>query len=469
MITPPWEPSPEDAAYLEAPLPIDIPPPRSPAPDWSEDQLSVLGALKTWLGTPHEPKKFAIIRETGPDRFDEDTGLVRTRSVQFRRLSPKTPTISLGGFGGTGKSTLIAHFSGEMLAQGITVAFATYTGKASLVLTQALAKAQVEPEYVGTIHRLIYQPDMAEDGSIRGWRKQDVIPYDLLIVDEASMVPSEILDDLLQYEVPMLVVGDHGQLPPVGQDAGVMAKPDLRLEVIHRQAAGNPIIAVSAAIRQGVPLRKIFEAVDDENARGDMRVRALRGRAALGDALKFTADPSKSMLITYTNATRLAMNAAARRARGFAPDTPPRKGESVICLRNNYTFEGGLLANGARGILEADAVPDGRGHYYAASVAFEDGRTLEVKMLAAQFGRLTFARYDEITKAGGPKIYTWDDAGLLCDYGYCLTCHKAQGSQAERVAVLFEGALGNMTPEESRRWCYTAATRSASELLLVTL
>jgi exodeoxyribonuclease-5 len=344
-----------------------------------------------------------------------------------------------------------------------------------------MKRAGVNPAYIGTIHRLVYQPDVGADGAIRGWKRADALPYDLLVIDEASMVPTKILEDLLTYRVPILAVGDHGQLPPVGEDAGVMASPDLRLERIHRQALGNPIIALSAAIRQGAALSVIFKAIEEVNAKGDKRVSLIRaGRSGLVDALRFTTDPSTSMMICYTNATRIGMNAAARKARGLAPDGPPVKGESVICLRNNYGY-GELLANGARGILEANAEKtinfrkdfggtiSEANDFYRAPVAFEDGRTLDVDMLACQFGRLTFSKYEEIAKAGGPKVYSWDQVGVLADFGYCLTCHKAQGSQADRVAVILEGALGAMDADERKRWLYTAVTRAANELMLVQL
>jgi superfamily I DNA/RNA helicase len=55
--------------------------------------------------------------------------------------------------------------------------------------------------------------------------------------------------------------------------------------------------------------------------------------------------------------------------------------------------------------------------------------------------------------------------GDLFDFGYALTVHKAQGSQAKRV-VLFEERFRQMTDEEWRRWLYTAVTRAEEELYI---
>jgi exodeoxyribonuclease-5 len=56
----------------------------------------------------------------------------------------------------------------------------------------------------------------------------------------------------------------------------------------------------------------------------------------------------------------------------------------------------------------------------------------------------------------------------LWDFGYALTVHKAQGSQAERVLV-FEERFGRSTDEDWRRWLYTAVTRAERELTVVGL
>jgi hypothetical protein len=55
---------------------------------------------------------------------------------------------------------------------------------------------------------------------------------------------------------------------------------------------------------------------------------------------------------------------------------------------------------------------------------------------------------------------------LLMAYGWALTCHKSQGSQARRVVVDHDRIIGK-TEEEQRRWLYTAATRARDALRLV--
>ena len=50
------------------------------------------------------------------------------------------------------------------------------------------------------------------------------------------------------------------------------------------------------------------------------------------------------------------------------------------------------------------------------------------------------------------------------DYGYALTCHKAQGSQWDSVMLVDESSVFK---QNSHRWLYTAITRAAEHLTIV--
>ncbi len=83
-------------------------------------------------------------------------------------------------------------------------------------------------------------------------------------------------------------------------------------------------------------------------------------------------------------------------------------------------------------------------------IDFEDDageRYLKVPILQRQLGQ--------------ERKEDWVPRGLgQFDFGYCMTVHKAQGSEWERVAVL-EQLAPVWTPE---RWRYTAATRASRVL-----
>ena len=61
------------------------------------------------------------------------------------------------------------------------------------------------------------------------------------------------------------------------------------------------------------------------------------------------------------------------------------------------------------------------------------------------------------------KKFPKDFRPLTFDYGYCITCHKAQGSEYDKVLVFEEFLKGG----DHDRWLYTAATRAKEKLVIV--
>jgi len=136
---------------------------------------------------------------------------------------------------------------------------ASYTGKASRVLESKVreAFAAFPEDYVGTLHGLIYHRPVEEKGRIVEWKRRAFLDYDMIIVDEASMVDEKLWNDLLAFGKRVVAVGDHGQLPPVQGQFSLMRSPDLTLTRIHRQAARNPILRFSEAVRNTGRLKNV--------------------------------------------------------------------------------------------------------------------------------------------------------------------------------------------------------------------
>src|SRR5262249_34437968 len=104
-----------------------------------------------------------------------------------------------------------------------------------------------------TIHSLIYKPGDEDDKGNVKWIKADGLDCHGVIVDEASMVSEEIHNDLRSFGLPLIFVGDHGQLPPVqrsdGRASNLMDRPALTLQKVHRNA--GEIAHFAEFIRQG--------------------------------------------------------------------------------------------------------------------------------------------------------------------------------------------------------------------------
>jgi len=362
----------------------------------------------------------------------------------------KKQYITMGGYAGTGKTTLISIFRHVLynLDPNIKVGFVSYTGKATRILQNKLIESQAifPKDSITTIHSLIYSPMENGEREIVGWDIKDEIDKDFLIIDEASMISRDIWVDLLAYKKPILAVGDHGQLPPISGRFNLMKKPDICLTKIHRQSKGNPIIKVSAQARKNgyVVVGKYGE-----------KVRKLD--KTTWEAQEFITqlleeyDENTIILCGYNN-TRVKINNQIRGFLGYYSEYP-EEGDRVICLRNNHSKG---IFNGMLGQIKS--IEPHNEKWFFARVAMEDGFDFEGLLLREQFNNSHPLNF---TKRRGETL-----EGDLFDFGYAMTVHKAQGSQAKRV-VLFEERFKQMDDEGWKRWLYTGITRAEEELYII--
>ena len=364
------------------------------------------------------------------------------------------PYMTLGGYAGTGKTTLIAYLRqalGDFDADA-TVGFCAYTGKATRVLQEKLRerRAMRRGDSVSTIHSLIYTTEESSGDGVN-WVRKDALERSLIVVDEASMVDEAIWADLLSFKIPILAVGDHGQLPPVGSEFNLMASPQLRLERIFRQEAGSPIIEVATLAREtgvlpvreyGPGVRKLDRALPETGS-------------VIEDMLSGWHDDL--LILCGYNATRIKLNQAIRELRDMI--TPePQSGDQVVCLRNNRTKR---IFNGMLGriVRVAKATGEEGAAWYEAEIELEgEDYNFNGYILSEQFGAATTHKDVPLAPDG--------QRGDLWDFGYALTVHKAQGSQAQRVLV-FEERFAKSSEADWRRWLYTAVTRAETELIVI--
>jgi ATP-dependent exoDNAse (exonuclease V) alpha subunit len=349
-----------------------------------------------------------------------------------------TPQVfRLFGYAGTGKTTLAKHLAEQ--ADG-EVKFAAFTGKAASVMRGKGCHG------ASTIHGLIYRARESgeEIPSFDLWDEAPASKAELIIVDECSMVDAELGRDLLSFGVPVLVLGDPAQLPPIQSgNSGVgfftEAEPDVMLTEVHRQAIDDPIVRLSMDIRAGEYLEPGRYGETEVVRKGDL-------------------DPERVLeadqVLVGRNATRRSYNARMRKRRGFT-DTMPEAGDKLVCLRNNRKkalFNGGLWSvkeRGARkggaktGIMTMRLLPDDETATRGVKVS------VRPECFSGGIEQIDWARrkpYDEF------------------DYGYVLTVHKAQGSQWDDV-VLFDESFA--FPDSRERWLYTGVTRAAKRLTVV--
>jgi len=354
---------------------------------------------------------------------------LRAASAWLKAARGRPSIFRLFGYAGTGKTTLAKH-----LAESIDgkVLFAAFTGKAACVMRSKGCQGAT------TIHSLIYKARDSgqEPPTFELWDEAPASKAKLIIIDECSMVDAELARDLMSFGVPLLVLGDPAQLPPI-QGGGFFTgtEPDAMLTEVHRQAQDDPIVRLSMMIRAGNTLRE-----------GRYGESAVVRREAVDPARVIAAD----QILVGRNATRRAYNARLRQRRGFA-DPLPITGDKLVCLRNNRRkglFNGGLWVvsecpKRRRQILRMRLRPDEE----------IGGRMTKVSVRPECFT-------GTIEQLDWPARKAYDEF----DFGYVLTVHKAQGSQWDDV-VLFDESRA--FPESRDRWLYTGVSRAAKRLTLV--
>lgn len=371
----------------------------------------------------------------------------------------------VGGYAGTGKTFLITSLRKALhnVDKSLSIAFCSFTGKASSVLRARLEAIDClfKEDYVGTIHSLIYRPRMGIDDRtgkkiIIGWARKEYLTYDLIIVDEASMVSLPIWRDLREYGCPIIAVGDHGQLPPIGEEPSVISKPDFILKNIHRQALSSPIIRLSADVRR---TGKIPIGVFDENV---FKIRWSEPKCQ--DLFKSIDHDENVIVLCATNRLRVSLNKEIRDRQKFI-QSEPYPGERIICLKNNHNTK---VMNGQLGTL-LWLVPHSK-HIYNVTIQMDNMSDLYHTLIHdCCFGEERYdGAYETITYRRIAHILrqTKFDSMDLFDFGYAISVHRSQGSEWDKV-VLFEEHVSMWDFDFYKRWLYTAITRAREKLFVI--
>lgn len=393
----------------------------------------------------------------------------------------------LFGPAGTGKTTMAREIPAALALDPSRVAYGAYTGKAAHVLRGK----GCEP--VSTIHSAIYYPtqdaearealqaareeehrlETLRNGATEGteehiqaqvwldeiqaqigaleaqtrrlsWEWNQFGPWstlDLIILDEVSMVSPKLAADIEAYNVPILVLGDPAQLPPVeGGGYYTDATPDHLLTEIHRQALESQPLRIATAVRTSTGNHLGLAAEDYTPAN-------------LATAMQ--AD----QILCWSNRVRWNLINAIR-GRQARMAGVPGPGDRVMCLTNNREI---AVFNGAQFTVLDNVADSVLGP--TLRLRDEDGHERDIPCYAGGFqGREAqeMAKKSSGAHRGGRMLATFSQA---------ITVHKAQGSEWPDVYVVDETpnmismATKRVGPAEAyadaRRWMYTAASRAS--------
>ncbi|WP_250501881.1 exodeoxyribonuclease V subunit alpha [Caballeronia sp. AZ7_KS35] len=455
-----------------------------------------------------------IARYFGP-RADDDIDWQRVAA--FVALAGRLTIVSGGP--GTGKTTTVVGVLACLLDADpdLRIALAAPTGKAAQRMQEALIEradklppelAERLPRTSFTLQRLL---GVQSDGRFRHHR-DNPLPYDVIVVDEASMIDVALAAHLLEAVAPasrLVMLGDKDQLSAV--EAGAVfaelsAEPSFSHAGVARIAAALSVDAkrLEAALPNAAPIDDsegygdLFDAkaepaltdcvvwlqknyrfgLDSDIGRLSIAIRNGDERAAL-DAL----DPSgerAAVLFDDGDAT-LSERTLARLAKGFAPYADALSavldGEQADHARlfdalNRFRV---LCATrkGPRGVDEVNAriaaeVREQAGIALALGAQWFAGRPVIVTRNDYALGLfngdigIALPGADGLLRvafrlADGALRYVSPAALPPHDTAFALTVHKSQGSEFEHAALVLPGAFVRVL---SRELVYTAITRA---------
>lgn len=412
----------------------------------------------------------------------------------------------LEGEAGTGKTTLLETFIAERLhgqAQQRrnklhTVVATAPTHKAVRVLAKKLRDAGLTDVTCRTTPSLLgLRPVMR--GEIQTFirdKKAKPIEADDVIVDECSMPGSEMMMHIRRH-LPMAFVlfsGDEGQLPPIGEDRSEAfdIKSRSSLTEIVRQAEGNPIVAVSRALRrsQGRPADWSWLKPNHDGKAGVFLPRdpdKWLAQAFRSD--EFAADPDAFRYLAYTNSRVAKMNAKIRAWR-FGPNlpTPFNVGEMAMFRQPLIRGDTTLFSTGE----ETEVLEIGRGTFshrvpecgiheawtakvpsWVLTLKTEDGMPAEVHMPAddVTYNAVCARLADEAVGHNKRWDHLQDFKSSMVSVQpiYAMTVHSSQGSTFGRTFVDVPSIRSRFADNllEAQRLLYVAATRPTTALMFV--
>lgn len=386
----------------------------------------------------------------------------------------------LSGRAGTGKSTIISEVIKELRLREDEVRYLAPTGKAVSVLrSKGIDKAI-------TIHKFIYRfngsaykeqeklknkseiVNLCSDGNYHEARAildnieeskrskkrpklffasrkvSGLSNLKLLVVDEASMINDEEIDDITNLGIKTIFVGDNAQLPPVEGTNSIMSDPDYELREIHRQGKDSSIIRFANLIMKD-PEMKFLDSWDPLDPAVSVIDRSAMDARTLEDFIF-----SHWQFLTVTNRDKDRINQASRKVWGYDKYKFPRVGEILLAMGGHKDT---LVVNGIQGKVTDEFVETEIEHdsirYWVieGKVRLLDGTNRIIPVIMRRNSFLS------------GNLYEFEEGESLWEYGYAMTVHKSQGSSWPKVVYFFDDCIGHL-----QNLNYTAVTR-ASEML----
>lgn len=437
---------------------------------------------------------------------EEQIALIQALSLFLDQRGPGDVFI-LNGYAGTGKTSVMGALVKSLKELKIKSVIMAPTGRAAKVA------ANFSDGEASTIHKRIFRGNSTDPTNTAFFLAPNPDKNTIFIVDEASLIThgasinTSLLIQLVKYVYSgegcnMILVGDSAQLPPVGQKSSYAMKPErlkdlglspalFTLQQPARQELESGILYNATVTRKflldEIPIEKFYiKKTGFEDVRlinPDEMVDELSSSWA-------TVGKDETIVITRSNYRANMINATIRRFLLDA-ESPLVKGERLVISKNDYFWSKknnlkGFLANGeiaqvihcgtkvkkyGRWFAETELQIPGSESTFTAEIMLrslvaegpqiprDEMERFYNRVLAATEGELSF----KIKAAMEDPYYN----ALQVKYGYCVTCHKAQGGQWKHVYVDLGGLPPDFSESEFFRWLYTAMTRATERIYFI--
>lgn len=357
----------------------------------------------------------------------------------------------IAGYAGTGKSTLVKFIIDALGIDEKDVGYMAYTGKAAQVL------AQKGCPNACTAHRLLYDSYRKNDGTYYH-RPKSHLDYKVVVVDEMSMLPADMWELLMRHNVYVIACGDPMQLPAISKDQQnhILDTPHVFLDEIMRQEAESEIVQLSMKIRNGEPIK----------AGKGKTVNIIKPYDFFNEMYEWP-----DQVICATNKTRQQINNIMRQLKWGEVPKDPIVGDKIICLKNDWDIGAGdennpvFLVNGLDGQIthiNKRRLKTYTETYNAYNIDFAIDNGVKFKNLTVDYNM--FQTGESTINKLNFKYFKYVPLQQF-DYGYAISCWKAQGLEFGKVLIREES--WPYDKEEHTKFLYTAVTRAKDKLTLV--
>ncbi len=358
----------------------------------------------------------------------------------------------ISGVAGAGKSTLIKIFTEILKDLGEEFKILTPTGKAS----ERLRQEGLESE---TIHYFLKENGFIDNELFIFNEKGKTQEIQNLIIDEISMVPLDLLYNLLgavnlKKLKRLIFVGDIKQLPPIGY--GYPAKdiysfleknhPEnlIKLEKSYRSKDRFIYIANKLRNENLTPedIQSYFtESINNNNFQ----------------ILKFSSQQDLENLIRQIlKKEKITKEKLAKDPEIFQILTPKKEGYTGSNHLNRYVSN--ILSNGKFSWKNTKVIK-------LINTYCPAGSKNCVETFNGMIGTVFYENGWKVKFKGGQVApFSSEKMGYEYDYAYGITIHKSQGSEFNTVVVILPENIGNLF---TRELLYTALTRARSKLHLL--